>query len=155
MRNRGNVLNAAYFNASSLQCADCCFTACAWSLNEYVSGTHAMFNSNLSSLFCSHLCCKRSALTRSFETESTSGCPGNCVSVGIGNRYNRIVECGTNVSGTGFYMFLFFLFTVAILFLLQHYFLVASFLPAMVFLGPLRVRAFVLVRCPRVGSPSR
>src|SRR5699024_1839254 len=31
----------------------------------------------------------------------------------------------------------------------------AFFLPAMVFLGPLRVRALVLVRCPRTGSPRR
>ena len=57
---------------------------------------------------------------------------------------------------TCFLSFLFaLLFTVAILSLLQHYFLVAVFLPAIVFLGPLRVRAFVFVRCPRVGSPSR
>ena len=29
------------------------------------------------------------------------------------------------------------------------------FFPAMVFLGPLRVRAFVWVRCPRTGRPRR
>ena len=35
------------------------------------------------------------------------------------------------------------------------YFLVAFFLPATVFLGPLRVRALVWVRWPRTGSPRR
>src|SRR4029450_12109881 len=35
------------------------------------------------------------------------------------------------------------------------YFLVAFFLPATVFFGPLRVRALVWVRWPRTGSPRR
>ncbi len=35
------------------------------------------------------------------------------------------------------------------------HFLPAFFLPATVFFGPLRVRAFVLVRWPRTGSPRR
>ena len=35
------------------------------------------------------------------------------------------------------------------------YFFVAFFLPATVFLGPLRVRALVWVRWPRTGSPRR
>ena len=35
------------------------------------------------------------------------------------------------------------------------FFFVAFFLPAMVRLGPLRVRALVLVRCPRAGRPRR
>src|SRR6185437_16027398 len=38
--------------------------------------------------------------------------------------------------------------------MLAH-FLPAFFLPAMVFFGPLRVRALVLVRCPCTGSPRR
>ena len=37
---------------------------------------------------------------------------------------------------------------------LCHY-LRTFFLPATVFLGPLRVRALVWVRCPRTGSPLR
>jgi hypothetical protein len=35
------------------------------------------------------------------------------------------------------------------------YFLVASFLPAIAFAGPLRVRALVCVRWPRTGNPLR
>ena len=58
MRNRGDVLNAADFDACCLQCTDSCFTACAWSFDEYVSGTHALVNSNFSSLFSCHLCCE-------------------------------------------------------------------------------------------------
>jgi hypothetical protein len=37
----------------------------------------------------------------------------------------------------------------------SFYFFVAFFLPATVFLGPLRVRALVWVRWPRTGSPRR
>lgn len=159
MRNRGDVLNAADFNACCLQCTDCGFTACTRSFDEYVSGTHALVNSHFSSLFSCHLCCEWCALTGAFESESTGRCPGNGVAVGVSNRYNRVVESRTNMSCTGFYMFSFFsfalLFTVAIISLLQHYFLVAVFLPAMVFFGPLRVRALVFVLCPRTGRPSR
>lgn len=159
MRNRGNVLNAADFYACCLQCADSRFTACARSFDKYISGTHSLIDGCSRCLFCCHLRCKRRALTGTFESQSAGRCPGNGITVRISNRYNRIVECGTNMRCTGFYMFSFFsfalLFTVAILSLLQHYFLVAVFLPAIVFLGPLRVRAFVFVRCPRVGSPSR
>ena len=110
MRNRGDVLNAADFDACCLQCTDSCFTACAWSFDEYVSGTHALVNSNLSSLFSCHLCCEWCALTGAFESESAGRCPCNGVAVGISNRYNRVVESRTNMSCTGFYMFSFFSF---------------------------------------------
>lgn len=159
MRNWGDVLNAADFDACCLQCTNSSFTACARSFDENVSGTHSLIDCNLSSLFSCHLCCEWCALTRAFESESASGCPSDGIAVGISNRYDRVVESRTNMSCTGFYMFSFFsfsfAFTVAMLSLLQHYFLVAVFLPAMVFFGPLRVRALVFVRCPRVGSPAR
>src|SRR6478752_8711500 len=44
--------------------------------------------------------------------------------------------------------------SLALATMLAH-FLPAFFLPAMVFFGPLRVRALVLVRCPWTGSPRR
>ena len=110
MRNRGDVLNAADFNACCLQCTDCGFTACTRSFDEYVSGTHALVNSHFSSLFSCHLCCEWCALTGAFESESTGRCPGNGVAVGVSNRYNRVVESRTNMSCTGFYMFSFFSF---------------------------------------------
>lgn len=137
MRNRGNVLNAADFYACCLQCADSRFTACARSFDKYISGTHSLIDGCSRCLFCCHLRRKRRALTGTFESQSAGRCPGNGITVRISNRYNRIVECGTNMRCTGFYMFSFFsfalLFTVAILSLLQHYFLVAVFLPAIVF----------------------
>ncbi len=37
----------------------------------------------------------------------------------------------------------------------SDYYLPAFFLPATVLRGPLRVRAFVCVRCPRTGRPRR
>ena len=146
MRNWGDVLNAADFDACCLQCTNSSFTACARSFDENVSGTHSLIDCNLSSLFSCHLCCEWCALTRAFESESASGCPSDGIAVGISNRYDRVVESS---------FLLALLFTVAMLSLLQHYFLVAVFLPAMVFFGPLRVRALVFVRCPRVGSPAR
>lgn len=159
MRNRCNVLNAADFDSCNLQCTNGRFTASARTLDEYVCRTHTLINCNFGCLFSCHLSCKWCALTRSFESKSASGCPGNGIAVGISNRYDRVVESRTNMSCTGFYMFSFFsfcfAFTVAMLSLLQHYFLVAVFLPAIVFFRPLRVRALVFVRCPRVGSPAR
>ena len=110
MWNRGNVLNTANFNSCSLQCADCSFTTCARSFYKYISGTHTVLNCNLSCLFSGHLSCKWSTLTSSSKTKPTSGSPRNGISVRICNRYNRIVECGTNMRCTGFYMFSFISF---------------------------------------------
>ena len=110
MRNRGNVLNAADFDTCCLQCADSRFTACARSFDKYISGTHSLIDGCSRCLFCCHLRRKRRALTGTFESQSAGRCPGNGITVRISNRYNRIVECGTNMRCTGFYMFSFFSF---------------------------------------------
>ena len=113
MRNRCNVLNAADFDSCNLQCTNGRFTASARTLDEYVCRTHTLINCNFGCLFSCHLSCKWCALTRSFESKSASGCPGNGIAVGISNRYDRVVESRTNMSCTGFYMFSFFSFCFA------------------------------------------
>ena len=45
MRNWGDVLNAADFDACCLQCTNSSFTACARSFDENVSGTHSLIDS--------------------------------------------------------------------------------------------------------------
>jgi hypothetical protein len=79
--------------------------------------------------------------------------------VHVGNGYDGVVEAGLNMSRTAFNILAFaaaaggWSFPVALAMLVSS--LPFTFSVAMVFLGPLRVRAFVLVRCPRTGRPLR
>ena len=157
MRNRGYILNAADFNTCRLQSTNSRFTACARSFDKYISGTHSLIDGCSRCLFCCHAngVLLREPLNPSPPADAQAMVlPLESVIVTI--VLLNVERICAAPDSTCFLSFLFaLLFTVAILSLLQHYFFVAVFLPAIVFFGPLRVRAFVFVRCPRVGSPSR
>lgn len=110
MRNRRYVFDGVYFETCCLQCADSSFTTRARTFYEDFYLTKAMFHSCFCSLFSSHLCSKRSALTGTAETEAAGTCPRQCIAFCITNRNDCIVECRTNMSCARFYMFLFFSF---------------------------------------------
>ena len=86
MRNRSYVFDGVDFKTCSLQCADSSFTAGSRTFYENFYLTEAMFHSSFGSLFSSHLCSERSALTGTAETEAAGGSPGDrvaCVSVTV------------------------------------------------------------------------
>lgn len=157
MRNRSYVFNHVNFEACSLQGADSGFTTGSRTFNHNFDALHAMFHSCFCSRFRCHLSGERSGFTGTFESKAAGACPGNCVAVRIRNCNDRIVEGGADMCHTSFNIFAvttfstYDFFGLAIVCYPPSYF----FLFATVRRGPLRVRAFVLVRCPRTGNPRR
>ena len=106
--------------------ADGRFTAWAWALDLDVNLTEALVEGALSSGASGELSGEWGGFLSTLVAESASGLPSDDVTSSIGD--------GVDLP----------FFAVAIVYLLPY--LVASFLFAMVFLLPLRVRALVLVR---------
>ena len=92
MRNRSYVFDGVDFKTCSLQCADSSFTAGSRTFYENFYLTEAMFHSRFGSLFSSHLCSERSALTGTAETEAAGTCPGQCIAFCISDRNDRVIE---------------------------------------------------------------
>lgn len=157
MRDWSYVFDQVNFKTSSLQRADRCFTACAWSFNHNLNGFHPMFHCSFGSSLSSHLCSKRSRFTGTSESEAAGACPRNCISVRIRNSNDSVIESGTDMRHARFNILTvttfstYDFFGLAIFSYPPYYF----FLFATVRRGPLRVRAFVFVRCPRTGRPRR
>ncbi|UQZ85005.1 hypothetical protein SK3146_04273 [Paenibacillus konkukensis] len=121
MWNWSHVFNQVYFQTCCLQRTDRCFTTCARTFNHNFNSFHAMFHSCFSSRFCSHLRCERSALTGTFEAQVTSTCPGNCITVRICNRYNRIVKRRADMSHSRVNIFPITTFRTNYFFRFSHY----------------------------------
>ncbi|SEG77591.1 hypothetical protein SAMN02799616_05012 [Paenibacillus sp. UNC499MF] len=121
MRNWCYVLNQVHFETSSLQRTNCCFTAGTRAFNHDFNNFQTMFHSGSSCRFSSHLRSKRSAFTGSFEAQVTGTCPGKRVSMRIRDRYDCIVECGTDVCHTGFNIFTVTTFRTDDFFRFSHY----------------------------------
>ena len=113
MRNRSYVFDGVDFKTCSLQCADSSFTAGARTFYENFYLTEAMFHSSFGSLFSSHLCSERSALTGTAETEAAGTCPGQCIAFCISDRNDRVIESRTDMCCARFYVFLFFSFVAS------------------------------------------
>jgi hypothetical protein len=133
--------------------ADGRFTAWAWALDLDVNLTEALVEGALSSGASGELSGEWGGFLSTVVAESASGLPCDVVTSSIGDGDDGVVKPSVHVSdtfGEGTLDFLltcrggFTFFAVAIVYLLPY--LVASFLFAMVFLLPLRVRALVLVR---------
>ncbi len=149
MRNRCNVFNQVNFQTCSLQRTNRSFATCTRSFNHNLNCSHAMLHRSFCRRFGSHLRSKRSAFTRAFEPEVTGACPGDCIPVRVGNGYDSVVERRADMSHSGVDIFPITTFCTNDFFRFSHlkvtplyYF----FLLATVRRGPLRVRAFVLVR---------
>ena len=118
-----------------------------------------MLDGGLGSDLSSALRSVRGALAGATEVQCTSAAPGNGVALSIGDGHDGIVESALDVSSTGADILALSLFSAGFCrssFVSSHvsvppYF----FLLATVRLGPLQVRALVLVRWPRQGRPLR
>src|SRR6266568_6225867 len=161
----GDVLNGADLQAGRLQRADRGLPARPWALDEDVDLAHAVLLRLAGGVLGRHLRGERGGLARPLEADVAGGGPRDHVPGRVRDRHDRVVERALDVGvavrdvllllapdlldGTGAgtspgrHMFS------------DSYFFPAFFLPAMVFFGPLRVRALVFVRWPCTGRPRR
>lgn len=172
---RGDVGDGTDLEARGLQGADSGFTTGTRALDEHVDLLDTVLHRLAGGGLGSHTSGVRSGLTGALETDVATGCPGHHGARRIGDRDDRVVESGLDVSladrdrlavrrrglraaclGAAIDP----RFLVTNLFVdvrtmgwnssrgSEHatYYLVAFFFPATVRFGPLRVRALVLVR---------
>src|SRR5205823_2062830 len=99
---------------------------------------------------------ERGRLARALEARAPGRFPGDHVALDVGEGDDRVVEGGLDVGLAHWDVLLGPATAARWTPRSGHYFLVAFFLPATCMrLGPLRVRALVLVFCPRTGRPRR
>src|ERR1019366_226893 len=153
---RRDVLDARHLKTRGLQRADRRLTARARPLDKHLHLLQSMLDALPGGRIGSHLRGERSRLARTLEARASGRLPRDHIALTIGERNDCVVKRSLDVrlpdgdvlahaapaalrsarSGT--------------------HFLAAFFLPATcIRLGPLRVRALVLVFCPRTGRPRR
>jgi hypothetical protein len=100
VRNGRYVFDQLDVQASGLQRSDGAFATGAWSLDADFYVTHAELRRLFSGLLCGALSGKWRALTASLETGRASGRPAQRITLGISDRYGRVVERRVNVNDT-------------------------------------------------------
>ena len=162
MGDRRHVLDHVDLQAGSLQGTDGGLTSGARALDVDLDGLQAVLHSGLRGGLRSGLRGERRGLLAAAETESAGGSPAQRVALGIGQGHDGVVKGGADMRRTALHDLALAALADDFLQLLLRchcqsllYYLVAFFLPAMVFFGPLRVRAFCLVFWPRTGRPLR
>src|SRR5689334_21685261 len=146
VRDRGHVLDAGDLDACVLDRADGGLTAGAGALDHDVDLADAVLHGAAGALLGRHLGGERGALARPLEPDVAGRGPGEDVAVLVGDRDDGVVERALDVrDAVGDVLALLATGPTASGAGLGHY-RATFFLPATVFLGPLRVRAFVWVR---------
>src|SRR5215469_4815545 len=97
VRDRGDVLNRADFEAGRRQRPDRGLAPRARTLHEDVDLAHAVLHRPARSGLGGHLGGVRSRLPRSLETDLPGRCPGDHAATGIGDRDDRVVERALDV----------------------------------------------------------
>src|SRR5262249_29183375 len=148
--------DAQDLQARGLEGADRRLAARAGPLDEDLDLLQAVLHALARTRVRGHLRGERRRLARAFEAGRAGGLPRDDVPVLVGERHDRVVERGLDVSLTDGDVLADAAARAAPGRLAargRHYF---AFLPRpTVFFGPLRVRAFVFVRWPFTGSPRR
>ena len=147
VRNGSYVLDHRDLQASGLERTDGGFTALTGALDvDFYALEAAVFHSSLCSGLSDHLRGVGSGLSAAAESEAAGGSPGQCVAIGVGDGHHGVIEGRADMHGALFnYLALttaldYFLNSLCHLHIPPYFFLFA-----MVFFGPLRVRALVLV----------
>src|SRR4051794_9994015 len=143
---RRDVLDAGDLDAGVLDRADRRLAARAGALDHDVDLADAVLHGATGALLGGHLGGEGRALARALEPDVAGRGPGEDVAVLVADRDDRVVERALDVRHpVGDVLALFAAGASAPGGGLGHY-LATFFLPATVFLGPLRVRALVWVR---------
>src|SRR3954471_17118159 len=153
---RGDVLDARDLEAGGLEAADRGLPGPARALHEDLDLLHALLDALARGGVSRHLRGEGGRLARALEAGAAGGLPRDHVAFAVGQRDDRVVERGLDVRLADRDVLLDLAATALGAAGSGHYFLPAFFLPATCMrLGPLRVRAFVLVFWPRTGRPRR
>src|SRR3954447_5507685 len=153
---RSDVLDARDLEAGGLEAADRGLAARARALHEDLDLLHALLDALARGRVGGHLRGERRRLARALETGAAGGLPGDHVALAVRERDDRVVERRLDVRLADRDVLLDLAAAALRAARSGHYFLPAFFLPATCMrFGPLRVRALVLVFCPRTGRPRR
>src|ERR687894_118716 len=153
---RGDVPHAGDLEAGGLERADRGLAARARALHEDLDLLHALLDALARRGVGRHLRGERRRLARALEAGAAGGLPRDDVALAVGERDDRVVERRLDVRLADRDVLLDLAAACARALGCGHYFLPAFFLPATCMrFGPLRVRALVLVFCPRTGRPRR
>src|SRR5579875_2722721 len=152
VRLRGDIGDRADLEPGRLQRPDRGLATRARALDEHVDLLQAVLLGLARRVLGSHLGGERRRLARALEAHVAGRGPADHVAHRVGDRDDRVVERALDVGLAHGDVLLLFAADLlraragSLACLGRHYFLPAFFLPAMVFFGPLRVRALVLVR---------
>src|SRR5436190_4051873 len=178
VRDRRHVLDRLDVDADRLNGADGGLASGSRSLHHHVDRAHALILGGAGGVLGRDLRGERRSLAGALEADASGRRPGEHVALGVGDRDDRVVEGRLDVRHSVRNRTALLLLARLLVLLYgrcgccshwrlsewpavkgrprDHYFLVSFFLPATAPLrGPLRVRAFVFVRCPRTGRPLR
>jgi hypothetical protein len=93
VRDRRDILNQVDLQAGGLKRPQCGFPSGSWPFDIDVNGSDAMFHGLLGSVIRCHLRGKRGTLPGALKPLCAGAGPGDYISLGIGDRDDRIVEC--------------------------------------------------------------
>lgn len=182
VRNRSAVFNRLDVQASGLKSRDRAFSARTRTIDANGNIFHTKLGRLLSRLLRGTLTGKWRTLATPLKPTRAGTCPTECIPFCIGNRHRCVIECRSDMDDTHCHITpLFSFFTLShrlgspsetnsliynccmleptttenVESQSDYFKSLTPFLPATVFLGPLRVRALVRVRCPRTGNPCR
>src|SRR4051794_17313548 len=153
---RGDVLDAGDFQAGGLERADRRLAARARALDEDLDLLQALLDALAGGGVGGDLSGERRRLAGALEAGAAGGLPRDDVALTVGERDDRVVERSLDVRLADGDVLLDLAAAALRAARSGAHFLPAFFLPATdMRLGPLRVRALVLVFCPRTGRPRR
>src|SRR4051794_6343091 len=153
---RGHVLHARHLEAGGLKRADRGLAAGAGTLHEDLDLLEALLDALAGSGVGRDLRGERGRLAGALEAGAAGGLPRDHVALAVGERDDGVVERSLDVRLADGDVLLDPAAAALGTARSRAHFLPAFFLPATdMRLGPLRVRALVLVFCPRTGRPRR
>src|SRR5688500_9610175 len=153
---RGDVLDAGDLEAGRLERADRGLAARARALHEDLDLLHALLDALAGGGVGGDLGGEGRRLAGALEAGAAGRLPRDDVALAVRQGHDRVVEAGLDVRLADRDVLLDLAAAALGTTGSRHYFLPAFFLPATCMrLGPLRVRAFVLVFWPRTGRPRR
>src|SRR5215208_8453891 len=153
---RGDVAHSGDLEAGRLGRADRGLAARARALHEDLDLLHALLDALAGRGVGGHLGGERRRLAGALEAGAAGGLPRDHVALAVGEGDDRVVEGRLDVRLADRDVLLDLAAAALRPSRSRHYFLPAFFLPAIdMRFGPLRVRAFVFVFCPRTGRPRR
>src|SRR5690606_6044212 len=97
MRDGRHVGDAGDFITAGVQCADCGFAARAWALDVHIEVLQTVFQCSLASALGGNLGGERSRLTRTTETGTTRGGPGQRIALTVGDGNDGVIEGSVDV----------------------------------------------------------